>query len=549
MISYAGIARNLRFMLVQVKKQLENTHKLLTQPDPRYVKAIRGSEGYIDTQKSMIENECFAFIRRTGEQDEEIIASVRAVAVITSNLERIADFTVNITRQMEHLSDPHALAPYDGPAYISHMLSGIELIEPALFERDSSLALRVCRIEDEIDRLYHADLHRAITALRDTRDVEDIVTALFIVHYLERMGDALLNIGEAILFAVLGEKLKVHQYQALDDALAATPMIEQPLRNVELDSIWGTRSGVRIGKMEQPDASGTDRRVLFKEGNPEKLERERQALERWEQVAPGLVPAVVEYQHAEKGAALLLQYIDGRTLQDIVLNGADDLVRKALQRLTDTLADLWSATRKDAPASGHFVRQLVDRLDDVYRLHPELKSREVHVGPLRVPSFNERLSEAADFDAELAAPFSVFIHGDFNLDNVIYNLETESVHFVDVQRSRDMDYVQDVSVFLVSNFRLPVLSGAGRRRLVKVALAFLDFARRFAVQNDDRTFEARLALGMVRSFATSTRFELNRRFARSMHQRAVLLLSRLLEHRAAGKPWDAFRVPDTVLVY
>lgn len=547
MTSYAGIARNFRFMLVQVRKQLENTGRLLTDPHPRWAKAIRASEGYVDTQKSMIENECFSFIRKTPDQDKQTLAAVRAVSVITANLERIADFTVNTTRQLEHLSNFETLRPFDCPAYIHGLMDGINLIERALFGRDAALALRICRVEDHLDQLYHADLKRVIADLRETRDVEDLVTTLFILHYLERMGDALLNIGEAIIFAVLGERLKVHQYRVLDEALAGTQKINEPLKNVELDSIWGTRSGVRIGKMEGRSDTGRAHRVLFKEGNPDKLTRERQSLERWEHLAPGLVPQVVEYESGDQGDALLLQYLDGQTLQDVALNAEPPLMNHVIRRLTATVDRIWTATRTDRPANGAYLEQLQSRIDDVYRLHPEFRTRAVQVGTKRVPSFEERLVEAAELDTQLQAPFSVFIHGDFNLDNIIYNVERDTLHFVDVQRSRDMDYVQDVSVLLVSAFRLPVFVARTRRALETLALGFLQFARDFARRNDDTTFEARLALGLVRSFSTSTRFELNRRFARNMHQRALLLLNRLVEHRRDD--YASFRVPDSVLVY
>jgi aminoglycoside phosphotransferase (APT) family kinase protein len=262
------------------------------------------------------------------------------------------------------------------------------------------------------------------------------------------------------------------------------------------------------------------------------------------------VPAVVEYTRGGQGAALLLQYLDGRTLQDVALNADWPLLKQAATRLTAILGRVWSATKHATPVNGRFLKQLQDRIDDVYRLHPELKAREVQIGTLRVASFQERLREVADIDENLAAPFSVFIHGDCNLDNIIYNPERDSVHLVDVQRSRDMDYVQDVSVFVVSAFRLPVMALPTRSRLERLTRQFLQFARDFARQNDDRSFEARLALGLVRSFATSTRFELNRRFARDMHQRAVLLLTKLAQHRLENpEDWSDFRVPDSVVTY
>ena len=67
----------------------------------------------------------------------------------------------------------------------------------------------------------------------------------------------------------------------------------------------------------------------------------------------------------------------------------------------------------------------------------------------------------------------------------------------------------------------------------------------FAEKHGDRTFQARMALYLVRSFYTSTRFELKESFAREMFLRAHFLM----EHLAAyNGPWEDYRLPDSVLV-
>ncbi len=547
MASFEGILRNFRFMAVQTTKQLESTRRLLGSPDPRLVDSIRKSDDYIDTQKSMIENECFKFIRGNPEADERMVDTVRALSIITANLERIADLSVNVARQTQYLGDPALLATFNYGAYFESLFEGVALIAEALQQRDSSLALRICHAEHVTDRLYRADFEEVIAALRSSREPERLITVLFILHYLERMGDSLLNIGEAVLFAVLGERLKVHQYRMLDQAVAATAESEPSLDKMELGSIWGTRSGVRVGTVGSPQGAESLRKVLFKEGQPDKLQAEKESLQRWSQVAPGLVPAVVEFEQREAGAALLLQYLDGVTLQEIILNGDPEPVRRAQDCVEQTLDRLWSATRKPDLVNGRYIRQLAARLDDVYRMHPWFRCGGGCIGSRPIPAFHKLLEQAAELDTALNAPFSVLTHGDFNLDNIIYNRDADSLHFVDVHRSCDMDYVQDVSVFLVSCFRLPVFVRNVRRNIEDVACRFLAFARRFARDAGDVTFEARLALGLIRSFATSTRFELNRVFARAMHERAVWLLTCVLSHR--GRSWADFRVPDRVLVY
>lgn len=549
MLSFEGISQNFRLLIVQVIKQLENTGRLLKQEDARLIRAITSAENYIDTQKSMIEDWCFEYMGQHRIVEAGRIDVIRALNVITSNLERVSDFSQNIARQTEHLRHRDALGRFDTDAYLRALINGVGLIERALFDRDSSRALRICQVEEDVDGRYRTDLAEVLAALRDTRDVDDLVTVLFILHYLERMGDALLNVGEALIIAATGERLKLHQYRSLENALAAMSGKENPsVDDADVASIWGTRSGVRIGTLDRNGGggSGSEQRVLFKQGEARKLAAERASLERWHELAPGLVPEVIEYQEREQGAALLLQYLEGATLREIVLNAERDRVFAALHEITNRLELLWQQTRRDEPTAAGFLRQLADRMEDVHRLHPDIGWAPVHIGTQEVLALPQLVEQARAVDAATPAPFSVFIHGDFNLDNIIYNARTNALHFIDVYRSREMDYVQDVTVFLVSGFRLPVFVSATRRVLEEMSLAFLEFARDFARAHDDETFETRLALGLARSFATSARFELSPSFARSLYERAELLLRLLLREPADGP--DGFRVPDDVLL-
>jgi hypothetical protein len=110
-----------------------------------------------------------------------------------------------------------------------------------------------------------------------------------------------------------------------------------------------------------------------------------------------------------------------------------------------------------------------------------------------------------------------------------------------------MDYVQDISVFLVSHFRLQYLETPVRRRINSTILRFHDFARNHAAQIGDTSFDQRLALGVARSLCTSTRFVLDRELARSMFLRARYVLERFSELHRAGRAND-YQLTREVLV-
>ncbi|MBF0551315.1 MAG: hypothetical protein HQK60_12355, partial [Deltaproteobacteria bacterium] len=56
-------------------------------------------------------------------------------------------------------------------------------------------------------------------------------------------------------------------------------------------------------------------------------------------------------------------------------------------------------------------------------------------------------------------------------------------------------------------------------------------------------------LALARSFYTSTRFELNKEFAREMYLRAHFLMEKVAGYGAAGGSWPDFVFPLSVLYY
>ena len=194
-----------------------------------------------------------------------------------------------------------------------------------------------------------------------------------------------------------------------------------------------------------------------------------------------------------------------------------------------------------------FLQQLATRFDDVLAVHPEFGQGDARIGQKEVASYLGLVERLLPFDESLAAPFSVFIHGDFNVDNVICDASADSVRFIDLHRSRMMDYVQDISVFLVSHFRLQFLETPVRRRINATIVRFHDFARAHAQSIGDTTFQQRLALGVARSFATSTRFVLGPQLARSMFLRSRYILERLSELQSSGRARD-YQLTREVLI-
>ncbi|MFO7717396.1 MAG: PhoU domain-containing protein [Desulfohalobium sp.] len=546
MISLESLEENFRFLTLEVANQVRATRDILEQPEKELVERLIARDDYIDNLKTIIENKCFSRIHSEKGAEQSESNRIRAIHIICVNLERIADHCVNIVSQLKHFNNPTFLHRYDFHTMFHPIQEGLDMILPVQRSQKVAQALTICKIEYELDNLYKERFDRIQEELRSYQqiDVGDLITALFIFRYLERIGDALLNVGEAFIFAFLGEKIKIHQFQALQETLSQAGY-EGSLSEIDFESIWGGRSGCRIRRVKNtsPDPS---KEVIFKEGHKDKIQQERDNISRWSELFPGTAPQVVGYNEGDNYASMLVEFLPGCTLDEVILTTDPEQIHNALFVFEQTLVDVWEATldRQTRPQT-RFIRQLRGRLSAIEQVHPGLIAPDKRIGNQDIPSLHDLLTKAWSLEQSVLAPFSVLLHGDCNLNNIVYDFEEQRIRFIDLYRSQQDDYVQDVAVFLVSNFRMPIFEPALRQRLNWTIRHFFHFARGFAAKQGDTAFEFRLALGLSRSFLTSTRFELDNDFAYEMGERGIYLLERLIEHGPERQ--QEFALPESIL--
>ena len=547
---------NLHLLLVEVTKQYDDTISMLQRPNIFMKETMYKREDYIDNMKNVIKNKSYNALLDSKDMPRRELNLMKAVNVITNNLENIADFCLNIVEQIDHFSHINFFQKYNYIKFSEQITPCIGLIEESLYKPDIDLALRICRSEFKIDEMYKEDLDRLILELESGTNVKDLITCLFIFRYFERIGDRLLNIGEQIISSTIGEKIKIHQYTALEEGFDAlesengedeNDSIENGHHNLSFKHIADTKSGCKVGLVREKSNIHETRWVIFKEGQAHKVAKEKENIEKWDKLCPGLPPRIYGYNEHGKNASLLLEYLEGITFQEVVLTSPIESILKALNKVETNLEHIWNKTKKENSVKANFMYQVEKRINDIYRLHPEFEIPEHSIGSLKVESIENLILKMKETEEHLSAPFSVMIHGDLNIDNLLYNNKANKISFIDLNRSTDLDYTQDISVFLLSNFRLPVFEKEARNKINTVLLEFYYFSCKFAKKNNDKTFEIRLALGLIRSFMTSTRFVADKNFSKTMFFRAKYLMEYVLAKKSEN--WENFRIPTDILIH
>ncbi len=547
MITFEGLEENLKFIAIEVENQTRSTVSFINQPSRKLYENIITKDDYIDNLKTIIENKCFSIIHTNKELKKKDINRIRSIQTICVNLERIADFCVNIVRQMSYLEDYRILKKYDYDAMMSEIQNALSKVLPVLSQADLTGALVICKAEYSLDQMYKVNFDRIMEEIKKGLRVPELITILFIFRYIERIGDSLLNIGEALIFSIIGEKIKIEQFQALQTTLSNSGF-QETISEIDFQAIWGTRSGCRIGRVGQKENGNTSPDVygsIFKEGTAKKISTEKANLERWNHMFPGLVAKVYGYNEDKENASLLVEYLPGCTLDEVILTTDLPYVENALFILQQMLSEIWEATSKPVPASTNYIQQILSRQDEILRVHSGSFRPASKLGDKIIDSTPDLLQKCLKIESQMRAPFTVMIHGDFNVNNILYDHSNQRIHFIDLYRSRDFDYVKDVSVFLISNFRMPIFEPVMRDRLNHVIQSVFEFAHDFAVHHHDKTFDIRMAFALSRSFFTSARFELNSSFAKEMVLRSHFLMEKIVSQD--GMSWETFQLPLSIL--
>lgn len=522
---------NLYFLLAETSSQVAILQVLLESVSNTAAQRISDRHGYTYNLKMRIHDGCEETLR-SGKKGDVNIYSLRAAEAIASDLEKITNLCYDCVCLMGNLMQKCVLKKQSSAKLLDEINHGIELIEKAIVEDDTRLTLKLGSIKQKLDRSHKNIFSYHVKELRQNKRPEDTVTSLIIAQKISEIGDALLSISESIMSAKLGQPMHIDRFRTLKMALSDLGLVD-----AEIEPIAETKSGSGISGVS--DSNGHV--GVFKDGTKAKLKEERQNVESWHEIFPGLAPQILSYKKQGKNAAMLIEHLPGQTFEQILLRENDQVLSKTMKQLSKTIKAVWVETKHKKKSEAQHMEQLRKRLKNVFDVHPAFDNGVVQIAGSKIKSLNELIDAAEKIEKTLKSPFSVYIHGDFNLDNIIFDGEEKKIRFIDLHRSCYQDYSQDVSVFMVSNYRLQSLDKKTRKRISQVATQFYEFTSDFANQNKDKTFELRLALGLARSFITSTRFILDKSLAKAMYLRGVFILECLC--KLDEKNIKKFRLP------
>jgi hypothetical protein len=529
-----NIHDNLQFLSVEIDAQLNHMQLFFEDGSAQSAEKVVSRSGYAYNLKARIHN---AVVNQllTADKNSRTLFRLRSLEFIANDLDRIAELCRNCIKHTDMLESFEGLNTKHYSKLLRKIQLKVKLILPAVEHTDSKLAIEIGQTNFELEQDYKKLLKKNATAIKNNRHKESIAPAIFIAYEFKQMGKALVNICESIISAKLGQLVSFERYFSLQSLVSE---MESGQKSFQIKTVAETRSGSAISGISNPE---TGYMGIYKGGLKQKLKEEKEGVNRWHEIYPGLAPKILAYKKKGESASLLIEHLPGNTFEKIVVNQSMGEIDVAQKQLNKTLRSIWTETHQSKGISAQFMQQLSKRMPEVYAVHPEFSNGASTICGNQILSFSQLIQQAETLEKKWLPPFSVYIHGDFNIDNIIYDPVHNRINFIDLHRSCYMDYVQDISTFMISNYRLQVLDAPRRKRIMHVARAMYAMARRYAVKYDDESFDLRLALGLARSFASSTRFILDKSLAQAMFLRARYLLELALAVEASKV--SKFRIP------
>lgn len=199
----------------EVEGRVKQAVQALLTGDRKLAQQVKGGDSQIDNMEIELEEECLKILalHQPVATDLRFIVSVLK---INNDLERVADFAVNIAERALDLDNVTKIdCPYDIATMAKLVEKMLKMALDSLVERDSDLARKTIQLDDDVDNLHKGNFARVKQAIRgDLDSMDGLIYYLSISRYLERMGDLATNIAEDVVYQVDGEIIRHGGMQA-----------------------------------------------------------------------------------------------------------------------------------------------------------------------------------------------------------------------------------------------------------------------------------------------------------------------------------------------
>lgn len=188
-----------------VEIQLEKAIEAVTLRDSIKAHEVITADPEVDQQEFIIDQFSVRLLALRQPMASDLRHVVAALK-ISSHLERIADYAANVAKRCVSLNQvPIIPLIYELPKIAKMVQSMVREVLEAYKKLDDARTTQVWRQDAEVDEMYGHLLHELLTYMtQNPNSISSCTHILFMAKNIERIGDHVTNIAEAIHFITHG---------------------------------------------------------------------------------------------------------------------------------------------------------------------------------------------------------------------------------------------------------------------------------------------------------------------------------------------------------
>ncbi|GHV41565.1 phosphate transport system regulatory protein PhoU [Spirochaetia bacterium] len=206
------LRHDLLAMAARVEEDLGKALSALRSNDAELAKEVRAGDAVVNAMQLKIEDEA-AIVIATQQPVARDLRELVTIFKLTSNIERIGDHAVHLAKAAIKLSGEASFRPLE---HIERMAeTGQEMLRAAIsafLAQDAEGARKAAALDEKIDAEHKALTEEVLSLMKGHPEmVKKAVRILNTSGHLERLGDHITNICEAIIYMTEGRHEELNQ--------------------------------------------------------------------------------------------------------------------------------------------------------------------------------------------------------------------------------------------------------------------------------------------------------------------------------------------------
>ncbi|ARM31007.1 phosphate signaling complex protein PhoU [Prosthecochloris sp. HL-130-GSB] len=201
------LSQSLVLLSDKVLKNFASTLHALENPAMVQMDDIRDAENEIDINEVRLEERCLAFLALQQPVARDL-RKIITIVKVNNDLERIGDLAMHIYDRVPDI-DPDVIGEFGFQEMGEKAREMIQKSIQAFVNCDRILADEVLLMDEELDALHRSVFKIVASMLKEPgANSAQLILALSISRYIERMGDHATRIAQEVIYLITGEIIR-----------------------------------------------------------------------------------------------------------------------------------------------------------------------------------------------------------------------------------------------------------------------------------------------------------------------------------------------------